>query len=361
MSPPKPQWLQSAQSSSHLKSVLNVLRKREHYRQHLRLESRDSGSHSRSSSRRRRVSGNSNADQKAIDYYSVAVGCENDSCNRYSDVEPYDRTRVVVAGGRYLNANWVRELFGGRWWIATQAPLPETAHAFLSLIMQPVTRPPLSLDPSHSQSTTSRIRTVVQLTQSVESGRRKADDYFPANEGDDHSFEIGAEEGVELGPLTVTLLKTVTIEDIRCVMSTVQISSTQDGVEPVVFTHMLFSAWPDHGVPEPEDQASLLAFLRLVDKINEPSSPIMVNCSAGIGRTGSFIALSSLLRSHNLFASSARTVSPLPISPLGRLPLALESDLVSQEVDSLREQRPGMVQRDEQIYLIYQILTVAFQ
>ena len=359
MSPPKPQWLQSAQSSSHLKSVSNVLREREYYRQHLRSESRDSGSHTRSS-HRRRVPWDSNTDQKAIDYYSVAVGCKKDSCNRYSDVEPYDRTRVVVAGGRYLNANWVRELFGGRWWIATQAPLPETAHTFLSLIMQPVTQPPSFLDSSPSQPTISRIRTVVQLTQSVESGRRKADEYFPANEGDDHSFEIGAEEGAELGPLTVTLLKTETIENMRCVKSTVQISSTQDGVEPVVFTHMLFSAWPDHGVPEPEDRASLLAFLRLVDRINEPSSPIVVNCSAGVGRTGSFIALSSLLRSHNLFASSARTVSPLPTSPLGRLPLAFESDLVGREVDSLREQRPGMVQREEQLNLIYQVLIAAF-
>lgn len=360
-----PQWLQSSLSSSHFKSVLNILRDREYQRQHLRSESRDLPS---SSQHRRRASQSSNSDQiaEAIDYYSVAVGCENGHCNRYSDVEPYDRTRVIVVGGeRYLNANWVRELFGGRWWIATQAPLPETAHAFLSLIMQPVTRPPSSLDPSptpssSSQATASRIRTIVQLTQDIESGRRKADEYFPASAGEGHSFAIEAEEGADLGPLTVTLLKTEKIAEAHCVKSTVQISSAQGGVEPVVFTHMLYAAWPDHGVPEPEDRASLLAFLQLVDKTNDPSSPIMVNCSAGIGRTGSFIALSSLLRSHNLFASSSDTPSPLPPSPLGPLPSAFDSDLVAREVDALREQRPGMVQRDEQIHLIYEVLAAAF-
>jgi protein-tyrosine phosphatase len=135
---------------------------------------------------------------------------------------------------------------------------------------------------------------------------------------------------------------------------------------------MMYAAWPDHGVPENEDQASLLAFMRLVDETNKdtsyqtnlhPDPPIMVNCSAGIGRTGSFIALCSLLRADGLLGpgcGSLTTPSPLPASPLGPLPDGLKDDLVAQEVDSLREQRPGMVQRDEQIMLIYEVLASAF-
>jgi protein-tyrosine phosphatase len=144
---------------------------------------------------------------------------------------------------------------------------------------------------------------------------------------------------------------------------------------------MLYDAWPDHGVPERKDYATLLNFLRLVDLTNkdissqphsgdlDPDPPIIVGCSAGVGRTGSFVALSSLLRVHDLiFAPCTPAVrlvhSPaqplLPPSPLGPLPDILRQDLIAHEIDSLREQRPGMVQRKEQILLIYEALTLAF-
>jgi protein-tyrosine phosphatase len=325
---------------------------------------------------------------ECVHHYSVAAGYENMRGNRYSDFEPYDRTRVVVGideersvgtgdapQGRYLNASWVRELFGGKWWIATQAPLPHTAHAFLSAILQAVTRPPPLLDPStHSQ--TCRIRTVVQLTQNFENGRLKAHPYFPAVDG--QCWVVPPEQGVSAPPLKVTLLDTKNIPEVHYIQSTVSIvpiSSTNQEQEPVIFRHMMYTAWPDHGVPEPDDRASLLAFIRLVDRSNKdisnqphnnelhPDPPIMVNCSAGIGRTGSFIALCSLLRVYDLFASGRSPMSPvlpLPASPLGPLPGDFKDDLVAQEVDSLREQRPGMVQRDEQIVLIYEVLAAAF-
>jgi protein-tyrosine phosphatase len=62
---------------------------------------------------------------------------------------------------------------GGKWWIATQAPLPRTIHPFLSLFLSPISNP---LDPSLGQFS---VRTIVQLTRDVEAGRKKADPYFP--------------------------------------------------------------------------------------------------------------------------------------------------------------------------------------
>jgi len=326
---------------------------------------------------------------------------------------PYDRTLVIVQWpstdaktdeegdrkGMYLNANWVLERQGGKWWIATQAPLRQTTHAFLSLILQPNVCPlsaPLS---SHSDdiqepAKISRVRTVVQLTQDFENGRRKADSYFPSDVGT--SFLIPPEAGCDAPPLKVTLLATKSIEHAHCIQSTVSIvpiypsqrivdyttreidskKATDD--EEAVFQHLLYLSWPDQSVPNPQDRESLLAFIQLVESTNrdislctthaeaspdtytvlDPDPPIMIGCSAGIGRTGTYIALSSLLRASGLLppASKPTPSSVLPASPLGPLSIDAVNDMVVQEIDSLREQRPGMVQRAEQATLVYNVL-----
>ncbi|KAJ3475854.1 hypothetical protein NLI96_g11557 [Meripilus lineatus] len=387
---PVPKWLQEAHDADHLSDALQILQSRERTREHARTTSR----HKANPSRAYRITHLpstvlTNSDDAA--HYSVAVASqpENRVSNRYGDIEPYDRTRVVVGhggqepSGRYLNASWVRELAGGKWWIATQAPLPATSHAFLSVLLQPISRPPsdihLSTYPISSKS--SRVRTVVQLTQNYERGMRKAHMYFPSLEGE--SWILPPESGCTAPSVRVTLVRLETFEHAHCTKSTVSIQQLsqeeEDLGEPVIFRHMLFSAWPDHGVPEPEDRAALLNFVHLVDETNRDLSPyptssqadldsdppIMVNCSAGVGRTGSFIAICSLLRSNGFLPPSTSPIHgpglpDLTPSRLGALPAELKDDMVAQEIDSLREQRPCMVQRDEQALLVYETLITAF-
>lgn len=349
-------------------------------------------------------------------HYSVAIAhyVENRHRNRYYDIEPYDRTRVIAGANKegkkdgtkndskYLNASWVLERFGHKWWIAMQAPLPNTAYTLLNLFLQPITCPPPSLHGDSSKHRATQPRTIVQLTQNFESGRRKAHSYFPDEVG--KSRLLISDDPHSTSAVKTTLLQSRTIKTAHCVHSTVSLvpvilktqkrqsydsQDSQDSGDDygdderewgeesgdaVVFQHFLYTAWPDHGVPDEDDEHSLLPFIKLVDSTNrdiatsrqgntelDPDPPIVVGCSAGVGRTGSFIALSSLLRMYEYLppAGSPSPTTDLPTSPLGSLPRSLRDDLVAVEVDSLREQRPGMVQRDEQLKLIYEMLTAA--
>ncbi|KAJ7754989.1 protein-tyrosine phosphatase-like protein [Mycena maculata] len=346
-----PLWL--SKSHSHQKYIQSILQQRETIRSSIRslhLRKRESPQE---------------IPRKIFDYYSIAEGCHrrNGDKNRYVDVKPYDRTRVLVEDPvkgiqRYLNASWCLEQFGHKWWIAAQAPLPVTAHAFLSLICQPI-RPPL---PKSHQPT--GVRTVVQLTRLVEGGRRKAHGYFPSDVG--QSLVHAPEAGYPGAALRVTLVESVDIDEACCIKSTVSVSFENHRENTITFQHLLYTAWPDQGVPELEDQKSLIAFIRLVDSTNrqtasaDPDPPILVGCSAGIGRTGTFIAISSLLRAHGFLPKAASPSTLSWSSPLGPLPAAFDEDLVGREVDSLREQRPGMVQQISQLDLIYTLLEAAF-
>jgi protein tyrosine phosphatase len=362
--PPVPSWLQKAYNEEHITYLWRILADRERSRIGIRLLS---ACHSRAQQHP------SGAQAHIADQYSISVGCspENHLYNRYADVIPYDRTRVD-AGGRYFNANWVRELAGGRWTIATQAPLPQTAHEFLSLIAG--IQPPLG-PPEEPSLKISRVRTAVQLTRNFESGRQKAHPYFPHEPGESRIFQPPRE--TSLPSLKVTLIKSEVIESALCVASTVSITPIVDGKprSTVIFRHLLYGAWPDFGIPEPKDRMGLLNFIRLVDRTNrdldgletaaDVEPPIMAHCSAGVGRTGCFIALCSLLRSNGLLSPSNSERAPirpaaLPQSPLGPLPESISWDEVGQEIDSLREQRPGMGQGAEQAVFVYEMLMAAF-
>ena len=68
-----------------------------------------------------------------------------------------------------------------------------------------------------------------------------------------------------------------------------------DSKDERIVTQYHYTIWPDHGVPE--YPTSLLHFVRKVMVSNPPNSgPIVVHCSAGVGRTGTFITLFNQLR-----------------------------------------------------------------
>ncbi|THH18993.1 hypothetical protein EW146_g2082 [Bondarzewia mesenterica] len=373
-----PSWLRNAHNNEHINSVLHNLAERERTRIRARADSQNRSNRSLVN-RITRVPSTLSSRPSFTNHYSVAIASlpENLPFNRYSDIEPYDRTRVIV-GDRYFNGSWVRECAGGNWAIATQAPLPTTVHEFLSIIAEPSVKPP---DGRYPRPT--RVRTVVQLTPSFESGIQKAHAYLPPKPGESWIIHPGFDYD-DLPTIKIILVKSEAVDYAQCVVSTVSVEFVAHGVTRnlATFKHLMYTSWPDHGVPAPRDRAKLLEFIKLVDRTNKdiscyageqdlhPDPPVMVHCSAGVGRTGSFIALSSLLRSHGLLSTQpgglaapvpgTSSVPLLPNSPLGPLPQSLAWDQVAQEIDQLREQRPGMIQRHEQALLIYDVLILAF-
>jgi protein tyrosine phosphatase len=232
-------------------------------------------------------------------YYSVSLGADpliiKAKQNRYTEIEPYNRTRVALGAlpgneSGYLNANWVRERAGGKWWIAAQAPLPTTWYTFLSLLRQPISPPYSSIYDSEARSgnpippspRASKVRTIVQLTRDVERRIRKADPYFPSEIGQYLDIlSLPHVAGGESGPPIQVSLVDKPREDIgaNCIINTVSVVFPDS--ERATFNHFLYTAWPDHGVPEESDQRSLVNFVRLVDRETDPDEFVLVHCSAG--------------------------------------------------------------------------------
>ncbi|KAF8488679.1 protein-tyrosine phosphatase-like protein, partial [Gautieria morchelliformis] len=393
-----PSWLQSSLQQSKVPIVIQGLESRELVRESARAARIDTSRLHLNIGplRPSRIPSNIKT------HYACSVGQHprNRRHNRYLAIEPYDRTRVLVptpasdqmvseTGNtrpgalqhRYLNANWVRESAGGNWWIAGQAPLPNTAHAFLTLCMCPVAPPAIAFPATSPGPHARRVHTIVQLTSLVEGGRRRAHPYFPPYP--QQSMVISAGPGSDAPPIHVFNDSMEVIEDAECIQTNLRlrwggseaadVSSRRDQGEWRV-THLFYTAWPDFGVPN--DNRSILRFAQLVERLNNrhsrltdgqnESPQILIHCSAGVGRTGSFIALFSLLRAYSLLSSSSSPslrpviAPPLPLSPLGPLPRDLDGDLIAEEIDSLREQRPGMVQKDEQAVWVYTALSDAF-
>ena len=194
----RPKWLPTPLHESYILDVAEELSNREEFRV---------GCHDPRSPK-------SSASPNCATAYctSVAQIPTNTRFNRYTDVVPYDRTRVLLSNGAYLNASWVRELAGGRWTVATQAPLDKTVHAFLSMFLLPVVPPQnqTASTPSDVQAS-NRLRTIVQLTPNVEGNLNKAFQYFPKTIGETMVWPPA--KGVSSPPIRVKLVQITSPEE----------------------------------------------------------------------------------------------------------------------------------------------------
>uniref|UniRef100_A0A4W3K7I1 protein-tyrosine-phosphatase n=1 Tax=Callorhinchus milii TaxID=7868 RepID=A0A4W3K7I1_CALMI len=204
--------------------------------------------------------------------FDTALLPENRGKNRYNNILPYDPTRVKLSYidddpcSDYINASYIPGCSFRREYIATQGPLPGTKDDFWKMAWE------------------QNIHNIVMVTQCVEKGRVKCDHYWPF----DHDALYYGDLIVQL--LSESVLPEWTIREFK-ICNEDQLDCAR------IVRHFHYTVWPDHGVPETTQ--SLIQFVKTVrDYINRSpnSGPTVVHCSAGVGRTGTFIALDRVLQ-----------------------------------------------------------------
>ncbi|XP_076403630.1 receptor-type tyrosine-protein phosphatase C isoform X3 [Peromyscus maniculatus bairdii] len=233
----------------------------------------------------------------------------NQNKNRYVDILPYDYNRVELseingdAGSTYINASYIDGFKEPRKYIAAQGPRDETVDDFWRMIWE------------------QKATVIVMVTRCEEGNRNKCAEYWPC-----------MEEGTRAYRDVVVKIT----EHKRCpdyIIQKLNITHKKEKATGRDVTHIQFTSWPDHGVPE--DPHLLLKLRRRVNAFsNFFSGPIVVHCSAGVGRTGTYIGIDAMLEG---------------LEAEGKVD-------VYGYVVKLRRQRCLMVQVEAQYILIHQAL-----
>uniref|UniRef100_A0A8C1D3K8 Tyrosine-protein phosphatase non-receptor type n=1 Tax=Cyprinus carpio carpio TaxID=630221 RepID=A0A8C1D3K8_CYPCA len=245
---------------------------------------------------------------------------ENSDRNRFQDVLPYDDTRVELVPTKenntgYINASHIRVTVRGKEWsyIASQGPLSSTCQDFWQMVWE------------------QGVAIIAMVTAEEEGGREKSFRYWP---------RLGSRHNtVTYGRFKIT---TRFRTDSGCYATTgLKIKHLLTGQERTVW-HLQYTDWPDHGCPE--DFKGFLSYLEEIQSVrrhtnssSDPKNtnlPVLVHCSAGVGRTG-VVILSEIM------------IACLEHNEMLDVPTVL---------NLLRQQRMMMVQTLSQYTFIYKVL-----
>ncbi|XP_069830088.1 phosphatidylinositol phosphatase PTPRQ isoform X2 [Dendropsophus ebraccatus] len=195
----------------------------------------------------------------------------NRSKNRFTNIKPYNNNRVKliadagVPGSDYINASYVSGYICPNEFIATQGPLAGTVGDFWRMVWE------------------TRTKTIVMLTQCFEKGRVRCHQYWPEDNK----------------PVTVfgDIVITKVVEDVQIDWTIRDLKVERHG-DYMMVRQCNFTSWPEHGVPE--NTTALIHFVKMV-RASRPheNTPTIVHCSAGVGRSGVFVAMDHLIQHIN--------------------------------------------------------------
>ncbi|XP_056002938.1 receptor-type tyrosine-protein phosphatase alpha-like isoform X5 [Ostrea edulis] len=236
---------------------------------------------------------------------------ENVSKNRFKTTFPYDHSRVILKGDNgtssdYINANYINGTDEQNEYIASQGPKQNTLVDFWAMIWQ------------------DNVSQIVMLTNLQEGIKLKCTQYWP--------------EGMKAKTFGQFVVKSMEEKKYAFyVIRRFSVSHKQLKMARVV-TQYHYTSWPDHGTPHP---LCLIVFHDYVTRTNtsQTKAPTVVHCSAGIGRTGTYIALDALYKAGKV---------------TGKVNVA-------EYVKTMRANRMNMVQTYEQYMTVFLALNDYFK
>ncbi|KAK9316974.1 protein-tyrosine phosphatase-like protein [Lipomyces starkeyi] len=296
--------------------------------------------------------------------WSLERALDESTRNRYRDVLPWDKNRVRLQvsddGSDYINASPITLQALGlrlRRYIASQGPTKSTTPHFWHMIADETKDPAV----------------IVMLTPTHEGHREKCAQYWP----DHHNHYADAGFACR-----VTLQSKEHNKDANCVVRKFKLDEcSTDNPKEVkkskTVYHLLFDSWGDFGTPITSHERNLISMCNLANQLNSTEdSPLVVHCSAGVGRTGTFITIDFLLDclTHGtLDAEDAQDAQDMgsehhneyivrsaPLLYNGSFPdPQTKDDPIFETVWNLRKQRMSMVQNVFQFIFIYKIIKLA--
>uniref|UniRef100_A0A182WEK3 protein-tyrosine-phosphatase n=1 Tax=Anopheles minimus TaxID=112268 RepID=A0A182WEK3_9DIPT len=207
--------------------------------------------------------------QETVSFHSAR---ENERKNRYINILPFDLNRVLLdsndddedlenGANDYINASFIEGYKYQREYIATQGPKQETCYDFWRMVLQ------------------YEIESIVMLTQPIDHDKNKCCQYFPR-----------FDQCVDFGDIRVKCTQELNLSLYYKRLFLI----SKGNLTKAVF-HYHFLEWPDHSCPD--SAADLIKFSKIVRAERKSYAiPLVIHCSAGVGRTGTFIALDIILQ-----------------------------------------------------------------